>query len=273
MKLISIARYSIVCVCFLSMAACSNTKHAATLNTASPQLATYGPVWAALWQQKTAEYKALCFQAYNLATLRLDEYASASHDKPFAVVTDIDETVLDNSPYSVHQGLKGLGYDDSSWMEWTAKKDCDTVPGALSFFKYAAAKNIQVFYVSNRLEAELDATIANLKKWNFPNADAEHILLKGGTSGKDARRALVAQRYSVLLFLGDNLGDFSGIYDHQSYEKRDALVRTNASGFGSHFIVLPNAMYGEWMGALLNYQYKQSQTEQSKTLLQQLKNY
>lgn len=272
MNILNTIKHTVGCICFFMLAACSAAKHAATVNSAAPQLTTYGPVWSALWQQKAAEYKALCCQAYNLAALRLNEYASADN-KPQAIVTDIDETVLDNSPYTVHQGLKGSGYSDSSWMEWTARKDCDTVPGALAFLKYAASKNIEVFYVSNRLQAELDATIANLKKWNFPNADAEHILLKNQTSGKDARRALVAQHYSVLLFLGDNLGDFSGIYDHQSCEKRDALVRSNASDFGSHFIVLPNVMYGEWMGALLNYQYKQSQTEQSKTLLQQLKNY
>lgn len=269
----NILKYSIACICLLIMAACSSTKQTAAVHATTPQFTTYGPAWAALWQQKAAEYKALCFQTYNLAMLRLNEYASASHDKPLAIVTDIDETVLDNSPYSVHQGLKGLGYDDSSWMKWTAKRDCDTVPGALSFLKYAASKNIQVFYISNRLEAEQDATVANLKKWNFPNADAKYVLLKNKTSSKDERRAIVGRQYSILLFLGDNLGDFSGIYDHQSYEKRDALASTNASDFGSRFIVLPNAMYGEWMGALLNYQYGKSQFEQSNTLLRQLKNY
>lgn len=273
MKTINTIKYSVGCICFLIMASCAHTKHATALNTTAPQLTTSGPVWAALWQQKAAEYKALCLQAYNLAALRLDAYASAVHDKPPAIITDIDETVLDNSPYSVHQGLKGLGYTDSSWMEWTARNDCDTVPGALTFLKHAASKNIQVFYVSNRLEAEMDATIANLKKWGFPNADAEHILLKKQTSGKDARRAVVGQHYTVLLFLGDNLGDFSGIYDHQTNEKRDALVRSSAADFGSRFIVLPNVMYGEWMGALLNYQYNKPQAEQSLILLQQLKNY
>lgn len=274
MKRINICYSAVAGICLLAMTACGNMKQSAAVRaTNAPQLTTYGPVWAALWQQKAAEYKALCFQAYNLATERLNEFRTRSYDKPLAIVTDIDETVLDNSPYSVHRGLRGLGYDDPSWMEWTAKEDCDTVPGALSFLKYAASKNITVFYISNRLEAEMNATVANLKKWGFPNSDAGHILLKSSSSGKDQRRAVVGERYAVLLLLGDNLGDFSGIYDHQPDEKRASLVNANAADFGRRFIVLPGVLYGEWLGALLNYNYEQSQEEQSRMLLRKLKKY
>jgi len=60
-----------------------------------------GPAWGAVWQQKAAEYDALCFQAYNIAKLRLDELLSKTQDKAQDIVTDIDETVLDNSPYFI----------------------------------------------------------------------------------------------------------------------------------------------------------------------------
>lgn len=260
-------------VYFFVMCSCNTVKHTAQAAVASAQLTNYGPAWAALWQQRAAEYKALCFQAYNIARLRIDEYALEPHEKPLAVVTDIDETVLDNSPYSVHQSLKGLGYDDSSWMEWTAKVDCDTVPGALSFLQYASSKNIEVFYITNRLQAERNATVANLKKWNFPNADTNHIFLKTITSSKDERRASVATNHTILLFLGDNLGDFSGIFDKKSDDQRTALAKNNASEFGNRFIVLPNVMYGEWLNALINYQYQQTQQQQSNVLIKQMKNY
>ena len=258
---------------FFVIAGCSTSRYTTQSPVAKAQLTTYGPAWVALWQQRAAEYKALCFQAYNMARLRMDEYSLQPHEKPLAVVTDIDETVLDNSPYSVHQALKGLGYNDSSWMQWTAKVDCDTVPGALSFLKYAASKNIEIFYVTNRLEAEKDVTVANLKKWNFPNADTNHVLLKTNTSSKDTRRAAVAANHSILLFLGDNLGDFSGIFDHKTDEQRSTLAKNNAAEFGSRFIVLPNVMYGEWLNALINYQYQQTQQQQSHELIKQMKNY
>ena len=233
----------------------------------------FAPLWAAMYQQKASEYKALSLQAYNMAYERLDTLLKQPANKPFAVITDIDETVLDNSPYTVHQALLHQPYSDTSWMRWTALVQCDTVPGALSFFNYAASKNVQVFYVSNRLEAEQKPTIANLKKWGFPNADAAHVLLKTSTSGKNERRAQVAATYNVLLWFGDNLGDFLGSFDHKSNEVRDSLVRQQSSFFGKRFIVLPNPMYGEWLGALLHYDYKLSHAAQQDSIIRVLKNY
>src|SRR3954466_10949424 len=64
-----------------------------------------GKVWALLYQQRAAEYRALCFQAYNLAKLRLDVAIKVHGKKPLAVVTDIDETVLDNSPYDAARAI------------------------------------------------------------------------------------------------------------------------------------------------------------------------
>ena len=240
---------------------------------AAAQFVTYGPAWAALWQQRSAEYKALCFQAYNIARERLDACLLQQSDQPAAIVTDVDETVLDNSPYTVHQALKGGLYSDSTWMQWTSRVECDTVPGALSFLNYAASRGVQIFYVTNRLEAERTSTLTNLQKWNFPNAETDHLLMKTKTSGKDERRAAVAARYAILLFMGDNLGDFSGVFDHQPYPGRDSLVEANAANFGRRFIVLPNAMYGEWQGALLDYNYRLSKDRQDTVLLKRLKNY
>jgi 5'-nucleotidase (lipoprotein e(P4) family) len=253
--------------------ACTVSKPGRQQQAAQAGLVSYGPAWAALWQQRSAEYKALCFQAYNIAKEKLDLYLTQPGNQPFAVVTDVDETVLDNSPYTVHQSLKAELYSDSSWMEWTARAECDTVPGALSFLKYAAGRGVQVFYVTNRLEAERNATLANLQKWDFPNADTEHLLMKTKTSGKDERRASVASRFNILLFMGDNLGDFSGIFDHRSYQKRDSLAEANAGSFGRRFIVLPNAMYGEWQGALLEYNYRLPKEKQDSVLKKWLKNY
>jgi 5'-nucleotidase (lipoprotein e(P4) family) len=262
----------IALICTILLNACTVSKPYQPPPAPAPFI-TYGPAWAALWQQRAAEYKALCFQAYNIAKEKLDAYLVQQTDKPTAIVTDVDETVLDNSPYTVHQALKGQVYSDSSWMEWTAKMECDTVPGSLSFLQYAASRGVQVFYVTNRLEAERNPTLANLQKWNFPNAKTGHLLMKTKTSGKDERRASVAARYTILLFMGDNLGDFSGIFDHQPYQKRDSLVKANAVNFGQRFIVLPNAMYGEWQGALLEYNYRLSKQGQDSVLMKWLTNY
>src|SRR3982751_4691956 len=96
-----------------------------------------GKVWASLYQQRSAEYKALCFQAYNIAKLRLDAALKVKGKRPLAIITDIDETVLDNSPYDAVRAINDLDFDLAGWKAWTAKGIADTVPGAPSFFKYA----------------------------------------------------------------------------------------------------------------------------------------
>src|SRR3569833_4387906 len=141
-----------------------------------------GMAWASLYQQRAAEYKALCFQAYNMAKMRIDEAVKKRHTKPLAVVTDIDETVLDNSPYDAARALQNLDYSTVTWKQWTAKAQCDTVPGAPSFFKYAASKGVKVFYITNRDEDERAATLKNLQHYHLPYANDVFLFLKNGLS-------------------------------------------------------------------------------------------
>src|SRR3712207_78182 len=52
-------------------------------------------VMAELWMQTSAEYRALCYQAYNTAKLIVDQNVASlkKGDKPLALITDCDETV------------------------------------------------------------------------------------------------------------------------------------------------------------------------------------
>lgn len=257
----------------VGMMACKTVQPLAAVQPRQTLLVPYGPAWAALWQQQSAEYKALCFQAYNLAALRLNESLQQQNGLPPAIVTDIDETILDNSPFTVHTALQGVAYSDQAWQEWTAKAAADTVPGALSFLKYAASKGVQIFYITNRAAAEKAATLKNLQRWKFPDADDAHLLLKTTGSAKEERRKLVAQTHNILLFLGDNLNDFSGIFEHQPYQQREQLTKQSAIDFGSRFIVLPNPMYGDWLPALFQYNWKQPVPQLDSVLQSKLKNY
>ena len=229
-----------------------SASHAQTANTFIPD----GKLWSSLWQQKAAEYKALCFQAYNFAHLRVDQNIQKSPVKPWVIVTDIDETLLDNSPNSVHQALLGKDYEQIAWNEWTAMAKADTVPGAPSFLKYAATKGIVIYYITNRSESERAATLKNLQKYGFPNADNEHLILRQNTSSKETRRQEVAKAHEIMLLLGDNLSDFSNLFDHKTVDERNQITREQAALFGKLFIVLPNANYGDWETSLYQYNYK-----------------
>lgn len=205
-------------------------------------------IQAVLWTQQAAEYRALAYQAYNLATLRLDEILAQENTsgKPLAIVTDIDETVLDNSPYNGKLILTEEGFTDEGWYDWGKQIKAEPVPGARAFFNYAASKGVSIFYISNRDAVQQPETLANLKQEGFPMADEAHILLKTTTSGKEVRRNRVAETHEIVMLLGDNLSDFTDVFDRQGTEKRYALTDSLQAVFGKKFIVLPNAIYGDW---------------------------
>lgn len=251
----------------LLVSACSAPK-----KTESLSIANGGKVWSSLWQQRSAEYKALCFQAYNLAKMRLNEAIRNEGSKPYAVVTDIDETVLDNSPYDARRASNNQEYDLATWKAWTSLAKADTVPGAPAFFKYAASKGVAVFYITNRDEDEKAATIKNLELYGMPNADASHVLMRQKSSSKEDRRQSVLSTYNIVLLCGDNLPDFDALYDNKPDEQsRAAATERLKKDFGSRYIVIPNPSYGDWEGGLLNFNYKMSNAQKDSVLRAKLK--
>jgi len=239
-----------ILACLSLLIACSGPKQVSSVPSSS-NLVVSGKLWSSLFQQKAAEYKALCIQAYNIARFRLDEALKQPSSKPRAVITDIDETFLDNSPFAVHQALQGKDYEPAVWAEWTSKGAADTIPGALSFFNYAAANNVEVFYITNRRESERQGTMENLKLFRFPFADDQHLVLRKDVSSKEPRRQQVAASHDIILLLGDNLADFSPLFDNKkSMDERAAIVKQLADEFGKKFIVLPNTNYGGWEESL-----------------------
>lgn len=226
-----------------------------------------GKLWAALWQQRAAEYKALCFQAYNIACMRIDEAIRHKGSKPLAVVTDIDETLLDNSPEDARAAINNQEFDTKAWKRWTTKGIADTVPGAPSFFKYAASKGITVFYITNRDEDEQPGTLKNLQLYHLPFANAAHLLLKSNSSSKESRRQEVLKKYNIVLLCGDNLADFDALYDnHASEQSREASTQKLRKQFGSKYLVIPNPSYGDFEGALFKFNYKLSPAQKDSVM-------
>lgn len=225
-------------------------------------------IMSILWFQTAGEAKALYYQGYNIGKLRLDEILTdqnrAKHKglKP-AVVLDIDETIVDNSPRLV-RNMKNEQGSEMSWREWVDRAQAKALPGAIDFLKYAESKGVEIYYISNRDEAGKAATIRNLKQVGAPRADEEHVLLqKPGEIGKESRRMQVAKTHDIVLLFGDNLGDFSG-FDHLSARERAKAVETKKAEFGKRWIVLPNPMYGDWEGAINNYAKHLSDEQKAK---------
>lgn len=209
-------------------------------------------LFATLFVQQSAEYKALCYQAYNLGRLQLDKAIAANKiNKKLAVVVDIDETVLDNSPFEAKCILENTNYP-INWVEWCKEAKAESIAGALDFLNYAKEKGVETFYISNRKVEVLDATLANLISNGFPFADSAHLLLRASINDKEPRRDLVKENFEIVLLFGDNLGDFSNLFDDKNTSDRYSMVEEMKAEFGSRFIVLPNPMYGSWDAAMMH---------------------
>lgn len=212
---------------------------------------------ATLFTQKAAEYRALCFQAFNWGKRILDDdekakkkLPKAQRKMPRAVVVDIDETVLDNSPAQAFGIKNKLPFNLKDWYAWGEMRKAKAVPGAVDFANYAKSKGVRIFYVSNRDEVQKTATIDNLKAAGFPDISAENVILRQKESTKEPRRMAIAEKYRIVILMGDNLNDLSNVYENKSVADRFAEVEKARELYGNKFIVLPNAMYGEWETAI-----------------------
>jgi 5'-nucleotidase (lipoprotein e(P4) family) len=112
---------------------------------------------------------------------------------------------------------------------------------------------VRVFYVTNRNEAEKQGTIDNLKAVGFPDVSVETVLVRGTESGKEARRQSISAKHRIVLLMGDNLNDLSSAFERKSVADRFSEVDRVKDLWGRKFIVLPNAMYGDWESAIYEY--------------------
>ncbi|MGO0063415.1 5'-nucleotidase, lipoprotein e(P4) family [Brevibacillus fluminis] len=211
-------------------------------------------VMAYTWYQTSAEARALYYQAFALADMMLEkDLADRSVTKKRAVIVDIDETLLDNSPYNVAQLENHSGTEALSWNEWVKLAQARALPGAVDFLTKAHKRGVDIYYVSNRSVEHTDSTIRNLIAAGFPQARATHLLLSDGESSKESRRQQIERDHHIVLLMGDNLSDFAQIFDGRSVADRSKAVDLLKEKFGRSFIVLPNPMYGDWEYALYNY--------------------
>ncbi|HVF35279.1 MAG TPA: HAD family acid phosphatase [Candidatus Saccharimonadia bacterium] len=178
--------------------------------------------------------------------------------EPLAVIVDVGETVLDNTPYQARQVRDhGPGYDPATWSKWVQERKARPLPGAVEFAKHAADAGVTMFYVTNRDAVDREATIDNLRAVGFPLPHDGATLMvvdesRGWTGDKAIRRREVDRTHRVVLLIGDNLGDFLGGATADN-ATRAALVAPHESWWGERWFMLPNPAYGSWEGAATKY--------------------
>jgi len=227
---------------------------------------------ATLWVQTSAEYEAVSRSIYEAAARGLpaslaDSTSSAAVEQhgsfsvlPPAIIVDVDETVLDNSPYQARQLIAGRDYDSDTWASWVDEASAEAVPGARDFAIAASDLGIAVFYVTNRRSTQEEATRRNLARLGFPVRDDMDVVLTRGerpewTGAKSSRRQAVAGTHRVLMLFGDDLNDFldaSGL----SVRERSDLAARYGDYWGDRWWMLPGPTYGSWERALWDSDYE-----------------
>jgi 5'-nucleotidase (lipoprotein e(P4) family) len=285
-------RLFIACSLMLSLSACEMLQTKPQVASESPapaatenKIAAHDNLNAVLWMQTSVEYKLLAGQTWRSGLVQLDraiknpgwdaltpdEREKPAKGLPMAVIVDIDETILDNSPYQARLIRDRARYDDVSWSDWVREEKAAAIPGALEFARAANARGVTIFYVSNRAEHLKAATLNNLRKLGFPIKDDKQFLGLGyfvdnceqQGSEKGCRRISVGRQYRVLMQFGDQIGDMVTILAN-THDGREQAVKPYLAWIGERWFVLPNPSYGSWEPALFNNEWSQPAEERLK---------
>ncbi|MBN9486707.1 MAG: 5-nucleotide phosphatase [Alphaproteobacteria bacterium] len=236
---------------------------------------------ATLWNQRSVEYKGNALTVYALARIRLDEaladksWTAAPVEQkgdfanlPPAIILDVDETVLDNSPYEVWMMKANQTFSTKTWNQFCAAQISKAIPGAVEFTKYADSKGVKVFYISNRgVETKKD-TRENMEKLGFPmGGNVDTFMMQNEKpdwgSQKGTRRTVIAKDYRILLNFGDNLGDFDDRY-RSSEAERLKVFEEDKAHWGRDWLVIANPTYGSFDTAPFGHDFKKSREDQRK---------
>lgn len=230
-----------------------------------------------LWIQTSGEYLLAATQSYTLARVMLDkgledsswtaavEQSGDYSNLPPAIIVDVDETVLDNSPFHARLEKAGLIWDDDQFQDWVYEAMAQAVPGSVEFMQYAQSKDVAVFYVTNRQHDYEQATRENLINNGFPLNNKIDTLLTQGEQGdwgsdKGSRRSFLAEKYRIILLIGDDLNDFLP-NTSAAPEDRIRVLAEHQEFWNERWIIIPNPIYGGWEWALYNFDFSLSKAQ------------
>ena len=175
--------------------------------------------------------------------------------RPLAVVLDADETVLQNLGFEYDDALHpGRTYDQQRWNGWeqTGANAVLPIPGAVTALAAIRRAGVTVIFNSNRLAANAAATEAALNGAGLgPARHGATLWLQNDVapgSAKDPRRAAISARYCVIALAGDQLGDFSDLFNVRTLSvperRRAATTGAIADLWGNGWFILSNPVYG-----------------------------
>lgn len=193
------------------------------------------------WVRDSVEYDAVVAGTYASALDEiLHDATRLPPDTDWVVVSDVDETLVDNSGYQVEVAGQ---FTAETWAAWEASGKAEAIPGAVDFVARIHAAGGRMAFVTNRRNHQ--ATLELLKARGLWGED-DRLCVRTEDSDKGPRRASVregtalcgweGQPMTVLAYLGDQRSDFPT-------EGEESRAMTP---WGDRWFMLPNPMYGRW---------------------------
>ena len=254
----------------LTLSACTATPPPAAIATPAPTVPAgmqylYGSGEAAAASQQTWR-SIVSYVARQVAATPQDSVVLAPDatlaapkwvpcgTKPKAVVFDVDETVLLNLGFEYDDSAHpGRAYDERRWQAWerTGASKVSATPGSVRALGVIRQMGVTVIFNTNRSTANADATRAAIEGAGLgPAIHGETLYLSGDDamgSKKDGRRATIAAQYCVVAMGGDQLGDFSDLFNAgltPAARRAAVLSEPLVPTFGAGWYTLPNPVYG-----------------------------
>ena len=207
------------------------------------------------WVSESVEYAAICQQTYRSAWPVVRQ-AAAQQTGDWAVVLDVDETVLNNVQYEIELAQQGEHYTPETWAAWVRRREAPPVPGGRAFLDSVRSlgERAHVVFITNRDATLENDTIENLRAYGLwqdgdvilcrkEKADTKVIRRREVETGT-GRCAGFGPRTIIALF-GDQLADLMAV---QVIAAPDSMRQhyLQQPGWGQRYFVLPNPMYGYW---------------------------
>ncbi|MBI1269739.1 hypothetical protein GC174_04840 [bacterium] len=169
---------------------------------------------AGLQYTKTSRFKQEFAKAVREARDFCKKYKRENPDtRNLAIVSDIDETLLDNRGLFNH-------VEEFSWPEfikWVEKADAPNLKQTASFLKWARRNGFSIFLVTGRPEKLRPYTIMNLVKNDIaydglymrPDSDRHSSAIKLKTK---VRKEIEEMGFKIVVNIGDQVSDLVGGY-------------------------------------------------------------
>ena len=228
------------------------------------------------WVKYSADYAAITRQVYAVATRDLSRFVADTTwsampgqtdaaELPPAVILDVDETVINNVNFQVRFERP---FTDRKLEMWDREHVAEPVPGVVEFIAAARAAGVEVFFMTNRpceqYPGETDAcpqkqtVIDGIRELGI-DVEPEFVMLAleqpGWTGEKLGRRQLIAEKYRVIMVIGDNFADFVACARNSYYPpctepatraSRLADLEKYGDYWGNGWYILPGPMHGSW---------------------------